>query len=74
MSMAQSYPRKSAKSSSMSWTFVGFRRYGHARVITDPKNMADNYGGLSQRANTEGFRKGQNEDNNDCLKETPEKR
>ena len=23
------------------WTFNGFRRYAHARVITDFKNMAD---------------------------------
>ena len=42
-----------------------FRRYAHAQVITDLKNM-----GLSWRANTEGFWKGENEDKNDCHKTT----
>ena len=41
---------------SWTWTFDGFRRYAHARVITDFKNMAD-YEERITGANTEGFRK-----------------
>ena len=50
----------------------GFCRYAHARVITDFKNMADYMKSepLISGANTEGFRKGENEDKNDCHKTT----
>ena len=43
----------------MQWTVDGFRRYAHARVITDLKNMAGYHEGRTG-ANTEGFRKGEN--------------
>ncbi len=44
----------------------GFRRYAHARVITDLKNMADYHVERTLKA----FRKGENEDKNDCHKTT----
>ncbi len=44
----------------------GFRRYAHARVITDFKNMADYHVERILKA----FRKGENEDKNDCHKTT----
>ncbi len=50
------------------WTLDGFRRYAHARVITDFKNMADYM--KSEHWLAEGFRKGENEDKNDCHKTT----
>ena len=49
------------------WTLDGFRRFAHARVITDLKNMADYH---QERTLTEGFRKGENKDKNDCHKTT----
>ena len=49
------------------WTLDGFHRFAHARVITDLKNMADYH---QERTLTEGFRKGENKDKNDCHKTT----
>ena len=47
-------------------TLDGFRRYAHARVITDFKNMADYH----EERTLEGLRKVGNEDKNDCHKTT----
>ena len=46
------------------YELIGFRRYTHARVITDFKNMAD----YMKSEHFEGFRKGENKDKNDCHK------
>ncbi len=43
----------------MSWTFDGFRRYAHARVITNFKRMADYHEERTLKAS-------EKEDKNDC--------
>ena len=47
-------------------TLDGFRRYAHARVITDFKNMTDYH----EERTLEGLREVENEDKNDCHKTT----
>ena len=46
------------------WTLDGFRRYAHARGITDFKNMADYHEERTLKACEK------NEDKNDCHKTT----
>ena len=56
----------------MSWTFDGFHRYAHARVITDLKNMADYHEERTLKASEKTKTKTRTTATR--LQETPEKR